>query len=258
MPSIKPILILAFVICSSIGCQTFGPVASSPRAFETEDAFRSWFAFYYQSPHPEELTSAMTYMDGHRYFEDFPDISSIFISQVMKANPESLVPWTTEWQTLGPKAWNVIVISLWLTDTEASRKLAEVGVKHVDSFTRDRVVGMLARSPKDLSLLSLPVRSARHINMIWAAYSATGDARYVAKVIDVVAQFGDQRDPKASQLGEVALSSLAVNALQHHLVAKLCAEANASHPDPRTRYILNAMLTALAKATKDKDRELSH
>lgn len=53
---------------------------------------------------------------------------------------------------------------------------------------------------------------------------------------------GSQPKPSNAQaaVGEAAVLSLANNALQHQIVARLCSEAYASHPDPRTRALMCA------------------
>jgi hypothetical protein len=237
--------------------------ASGDRFDDDDDSFRRWFAFYYLQPEPARLTAAFRYMDGHGYLESYPDIASIFVSEALRA-AETAAPgaveriaseWTAAEPPLTPKAWNVILVSLWLVDSPAAHKLAEAALPAVEAKEHDRFAAMLKRDPKGLALLSYEIVDPRQINMLWAAFSASGDRRYVDKVIDYVNLYGDEENPLRAKVGEVAIMTLATNALQHPRVAKLCGQANVDHPDPRTRALLGAMINALAQMSDGEDED---
>jgi hypothetical protein len=222
-------------------------------AFSGDDEFRAWFAFYYSDPRPDRLTAAVRYMHDNDYFTRFPDVASVFLSKVIAANAPRVAGWCAEWATLDASSWEVILVSLWFVDTEQSREQIAQNVGRVAADKRGRFASLVTSRPAGTELWDIDVHEPRQINLLWAAYSATGDERYVKHVIDHVRFYevgsGSQPKPATEQaaVGEAAVLSLANNALQHQIVARLCSEAYASHPDPRTRALMRAMLSVLAR-----------
>lgn len=262
----RPLKILpAFVVltlsASALdGCTTTNGTAvpsAEPVSFASDDDFRSWFAFYYKAPHPERLTASLHYMKQNAYLQDYPDIASVFLAHVMTANPEHVEQWVdTEWQELGGTEWSVILVSLWMVDTTESKALMVKHLERADATHRDRIKGLRDRSPETIDPLKADIVDPRQVNLVWAAFSATGDERYVRKIIDQVHLYGEVRDETEAAIGEAAIMTLANNAMQHDVVAQLCNRMDNTHPDPKTRILLKAMLNALAEVARDHDLEM--
>ncbi len=222
------------------------------QAFANDDAFRSWFAFYYRDPQPERLTAALQFMQAHKYLDEFPDIASVFLAHVLAANPKDMSQWVEhDWQPLVGAQWSVILVSLWMVHTEESDALLHKYLARADEQHKDRIKNLLGHDPADIDPLKAKVVDPRQINLIWAAFSATGDERYIHKVIDYVHFYGENGDQTQGMIGEAAIMTLANNALQHPAVAKVCNDLDNTHPDPKTRLLLQAMLTALAQMSKE-------
>jgi hypothetical protein len=234
------------------GCQTLaGGIPQADEPFASDDEFRAWFAFYYKDPHPERVTAALGFMETNHYLDDYPDIAGAFLARVFAANPSALGGWVDDWGQMDGRQWDVIELGLWLCNTEASRTLA---AGHVDQATpdhRNRLRAMLARDPAEVDPLTAEVIDPRQINLVWAAFSATGDERYIHKVISYVHLYGEDGDQAHADIGEAAIMTLANNALQHENVARLCQALHKDHPDPRTRLLPKAMLNALAQMAKE-------
>ena len=251
---------LAAVLASALwvlaGCQTFsgggGGTAQSDKPFASEDEFTQWFAFYYQHPQPERVTSGLAYMENQHYLREFPDIASTFLSRVFAAHPDDLKEWTDGWKGLGPEEWNCILVALWLTNTPASRDLMTANLGRAAPMRQEHLRDMLKEDPSSIDPMTADVLDARQIMMIWAAFSATGDERYIRKVIAYVHLYGeDEQNERESEVGEAALMTLATNSIQHEKVEKVCEEEDLKNPDPRTRVLLKAMLSALAQMQSD-------
>lgn len=234
------------------GCQTLAG-GNSETQFANDDDFRSWFAFYYKSPRPEMLTASLRFMKQHKYLDDYPDIASVFLSKVMKDNPKEVNRWVeTEWQELGGSEWSVILVSLWMVETDESKELMKRYLDKASADHKERIKGLLDRDPKMIDPLKADIVDPRQVNLVWAAFSATGDERYVQKIIDQVHNYGNPLDETSAAIGEAAIMTLANNALQHDMVAKLCDRMDSNHPDPKTRILLKAMLNALADVVKEQ------
>lgn len=257
IPGLATLVLLA---AFSAGCTTTsgsGLASDEPVSFASDDDFRSWFAFYYKAPHPERLTASLRYMKQNAYLQDYPDIASVFLAHVMTANPQHLKHWVdTEWQEFGGAEWSVILVSLWMVDTTESKALMVKNLERADETHRERIKGLKDRNPDVIDPLKADIVDPRQVNLVWAAFSATGDERYVRKIIDQVHLYGEVRDETDAAIGEAAIMTLANNAMQHDLVAQLCNRMDNTHPDPKTRILLKAMLNALADVGKDHDLDV--
>jgi hypothetical protein len=252
-------VIIAVALCS--GCVTTDHALQSGPAFTDDAAFRQWFTFYYQDPHPEQLTAAVKFMQANGYLDetpsegrDMPLIASVFLSRVMKAHTSELRQWAASWQSLGRQEWYVLLVSLYMADTVESKRVMAANLHKVDKTHQLRLAGMQKLPPSALDPLTGPVQSERQINLLWAGFSASGDLHYVRKVIGAIPLYGDESGRKAG-IGEAALMSLATNALQNETVARECAEVNVRTKDQKTRMLLTAMLAAVAEIARNDQRE---
>lgn len=253
--------IFTLICLGAAGCQSLSQsrLAASEqvdRRYQGEADFRTWFAFYYREPRPAELGAALRYMDANRYLAEYPDIASVFVAAVMREHPAALAKWTSDWHDLSPSAWNVVVLSLWLSQTREGRVLAQTYLPKVAPNERARFAKVLGRDPATSDILSAEVKTPRHINMLWAGFSATGDRRYVERIIGFVHLYGTEGNQSDAALGEAAIMTLATNSMQHEAVVRACNEANNKHPDARTRKLLGAMLTAVAQMLTEGQESL--
>ncbi|MCX6111002.1 MAG: hypothetical protein NTZ90_15515 [Proteobacteria bacterium] len=251
-------VIIAVALCS--GCVTTDHALQSGPAITDDAAFRQWFTFYYQDPHPEQLTAAVKFMQANGYLDetqsegrDMPLIASVFLSRVMKAHTSELRQWAASWQSLGRQEWYVLLVSLYMADTVDSKRVMAANLHKVDKTHQLRLAGMQKLPPSALDPLTGPVQSERQINLLWAGFSASGDLHYVRKVIGAIPLYGDESGHKAG-IGEAALMSLATNALQNETVARECAEVNVRTRDKKTRMLLSAMLAAVAEIARNDQR----
>jgi len=251
--------ILALGLCTA--CVTGHQGAQSAADFTSDEAFRHWFTYYYQDPHPESLTAAVRFMKANGYLDegnaesrDMPLIASVFLARLMKAHKNELRQWAASWQNLGGQEWYVLLVSLYMSDLDEARRVLTENLHKVDKVHQKRLVGMQKVPPSALDPLIGPVLSQRQINLLWAGFSASGDLNYVQKVIAAVPMYGDESEQKAS-IGELALMSLATNAMQNDSVARECAKVNSLTKDKKTRILLSAMLAAVADIARNERRE---
>jgi len=235
---------LLAVLSLTTGCQTVPSVEQSTTPFKDKSDFREWFSHYYANPAPERLTEALRYMQAHHYLEQAPEVAAIFLAKVFAKNEASLATWTHGWQPLGPLAWDVILPALWLSGTEQGQALAKANIGRADSAQQARLKSLFQIAPQNLEPLAVDVVDPRQINLLWGAYDATGDIRYVQKVIASVATYGDD-DQREAAIGEMAILTLAANMTVHTAVAAAVHDADQNSPNPRVRLIIQAMLEAV-------------
>jgi hypothetical protein len=239
--------LLVIMLAALSGCQTLSGGQSS-QPFASDDEFRHWFAFYYQEPNPDRLTEAVRFMHTNAYLHDFPDIASVFMGRVIAANVDRLPQWHDDWSAMGSEEWSVILMALWLSNTPEGASMMHANLSRAPADQRARFQELIKHDPTEAEVLTTEVVNPRQINMIWAAFSATGDERLVRKVVSYVHYYGGSGDAEVeSQIGEAAIMTLASNLPQHELVERVCVEENLRNPNPKTRLLLQTMFNVLAQ-----------
>ena len=238
-----------------------GGTGGSAAAFTTEEDFRQWFTFYYQTPQPERLRGALDYMDQQGYLVEHAEVASIFLAGVFSHAPEQVGAWIDDWAAARPLSqneWDVILVSVWFSKVPGSDTLLDRHMSHADGPFRQRLVEIRRDNLVPPDLTETDVRSPTQINLFWAAFSATGDERLVHKIVSYIHLYGDEDNPDAGAVGEAALMSLANNIGRHAVVADACRAEDRQNPDAKTRSLLDTMFRVLADEAKKSGREPAH
>ena len=216
-------------------------------SIDDESSFRLWFTYYYKHKSPELVDEAIAFMVAGGYMSEHPDIVAGFLSHVFSQHPDNLKDWLKGWEKYDQRAWSVILLSLWMSSDEKARVLMRL---NIDRGETAKVAALREITERDTSpdLLELVARDPRHINILWAAFSATGDERFVEKIISYVEHYEETPVTRRGFLAEAAILSLATNSLQHESVAGVCIDQHETNPSPKIRLLLEAMLSALAQA----------
>lgn len=226
--------------------------------FDSDEDFRTWFTFYYKHPRPDRVTPAIEFMDRAGYLETQPEIAAVFLSELIHRQPDQLLTWAKEWERLQPKAWNVILVSLWFSGDKGAAAIFKENAGRATGPFKERVQAVLAGEAPALDVLKMDVSDPRHINLIWSAFSASGDPKFVQKVIRYVKLYGNEENPDANAIGETALMTLATNVPLHDVVASVCTEENRRNPDEKTRALLDTMFQILAQIANDGAGRQAH
>ncbi len=252
---------------ASSGCQTLSgsATASSPGSdvtpFQGDDDFRNWFAYYYKNGNPARLTAALHFMQSNAYLSDHPDIASIFIGHIFTKEPAALASWVSEWKSdakLKEEAWSVLLTALWFSGTKEGHELLTENLGRASRQYQDRLGEVLKAKVAPPALTEGDITDPRHINLLWAAFSATGDAAFVRKIVGAVKNYGNESDALANAIGEAAIMTLASNVPHHAVVEKVCMDENRQNPDQRTRALLETMFRILAQLAAEKDTRPAH
>ena len=247
----KALAILFFIFLSA--CQTLQK--APPAEFASDDEFRAWFAFYYRSPEPERLPMAIRFMDKKGYLEKHPDIAGAFISKIIEKNPSMLPRWVDELAESNTQTWNVFLISIWMSNHSDFEKVLATHAAKVEPENQTRLKSLVTEDPVPYDLKQIAIFDPRQINMLWAAYSVTGEKDYVATIIDNVEHYQPDTGELESQIGETAIMTLATNSMQYEEVKVLCQSAEKDHPSQRTRILIEAMLGAVEKIVAESQKE---
>ncbi|MFA7336781.1 MAG: hypothetical protein WC028_08325 [Candidatus Obscuribacterales bacterium] len=204
-----------------------------------------WMTYYYLSPVPDLTPAAMHLLEEEDAFDRenaLPPISSFF-SRVFLQNPEKIQQWINQSQITDEHKKEVLPLVLRLTRLPAAIAEAEAIEKSIPNA--DRVVTHLDLSPDKLD--TFYISSASDLDMLWGCFLATGDRRYVAKIITTV-PWSKKLTGSINKIsiGAAAVWSLISNAQQHKLVLQILKEESAAKPE--LQYDLNKIIEKAEKA----------
>ena len=260
MSAQRAIFMVALTICLS-SCRSTNSQqeikeAEAPiSSIQSESEFKQWFAYYYVEKNHHNFYDAMIYMQENKYFIEYPGITSTFISIVFRDNPEEIDKWLTDFEDLNPKSWNIILASLWMSGEENAANRIRMHIKKADPEKQKHFDSLATSGAKTLDFTAYPIKEPKHLNILWSAFSATGDPAYVRRVISLITNYGGEDDiSMSSKIAEAALMTLANNTMQHELVAMTCLHEMHSHENPKTRLLLQSMFNAVNSYLEDSDK----
>jgi hypothetical protein len=160
--------------------------------------YQDRFTYFYHNPQPERLVGFVErwQSDAGGRWDAYPPLV-VFLAVIFKNHPEwieRLVP-----SNLTPASSTAVVGALRLAGdavvpADISSRIAQAGT---DPILKQQLTGL----PTQLSdvRISLPT----HLDILWGAAVASGDDRYVFKIIDFYAQIADQSKQVGLDIAEI-------------------------------------------------------
>jgi hypothetical protein len=165
------------------------------------DQIQELSTFFYKNPRPERLVGfleAYARRAPPEKWDPYPPVAGL-LAFVFKAHPDwidRLLP-----AQLDPKTAPTIAAALRLSGN--TKKLEDLGSRlHSAGFDR-RLAHEFGGLP--LRLEELQITTPTHLDIMWGASFASGDARYVRMIIDFFAQSANRSESIALDIVEVAL-----------------------------------------------------
>ncbi len=185
-----------------------------------------FLTYFYLRPRPEQfLQTYRTTAEAMEFQVDanLPSFSAFF-GLVMRQYPESIGAWAEDLSSLPASFLPTLYYSLGMADTEESRQaLRKLADKTTGADQRIiyRILGQGLPSP-----LTKEVRTGADLDMLWGAFLATGDSRYVQRVIETFGKnIPETAKGEGIVLGAASEWSLRSNAWQHSRVLETCRSA---------------------------------
>jgi hypothetical protein len=236
-------------IDSHYGTDSNGTSMREPK--ETLTALRNskdlwqWMTYYYLCPAPDLTPAAIHLLEEEEAFDKenaLPPISS-FLSRVFLQNPEKIQQWVSQAQVTEEHKKEVLPLILRLTRLPAAIAEAESIEKAIPNA--ERVITHLDLSPDKLD--TFYISAASDLDMLWGCFLATGDRRYVSKIISTV-PWSKKLTGSINKIaiGAAAVWSLTSNAQQHRLVLQILKEESAAKPE--LQYDLHKIIEKAEKA----------
>lgn len=220
---------------------TSPPVAAEGSDERMSEADR-WMVYQYilggAENAPMMLRAIVDQIDDPDNREETWPLLSVYAAALGTRNKEHLDHWIQQAVTMSDEFKMLFAYAVWYADyPKAAERLHPL----LESFPEDHVIrkrieSMLGHQPPDFA--TLPVHSPAALDYLWACFLATGDTRFVDRIMTVLPP-KDQTldDPEFGDINEILLAgsarwSLISNAFQHPKVLEHLKTRRAGEPDP--------------------------
>ena len=189
----------------------------------------TWIAHYYLDPDPDRVGWFLQELEAQGFLrhENAAGPMIGFLSQVFVRNPERLSEWFPPDDRIFPDGRAIFYRALWQTDLAEAKAILDDVQERGPHELAQQLIEMRQTAP--LAISEWPVRSPGDLDVLWGAFFATGDARYIEAIISKVQRNASGYEETLIQ--RAAVWSLGSNAQQHELVYRTCKE----HVDDRER-----------------------
>lgn len=181
-------------LASMLGCPR--PAAASSAADPGTRAVKDWLSYHYLYPQRWDLTAMLQALHRRGLLQTKAGQAPLtaFLAGIVRQRADAAA--VLERFARGHRASaKPIVYALWMGgDAQRAKRLS-----------RDFGVAATALAALDLpppTLLRMPVTTPGHLDLLWAAYAATGDDRLPRRVLDLVMAAPAQRQMIAPSLRE--------------------------------------------------------
>lgn len=155
----------------------------------------------------------------------------IAFCQIFAQNSKELPAWIEELKSLRQSHKNLIWTALWMANTTEARSQMVIVAKQCMPYEQAAIA---KNTQKVVPLETMEVSSPVILDMLWADFFATGDERYVKRIMTVLPASNQAGQPGASAImSGVAKWSLCCNAHQHQRVLEICKKEMNNQPPLR-------------------------
>lgn len=162
------------------------------------DPFKLWCEDYYKHPESGSVPAALRL--GAKDLDALnlesvtlpQDSTAVFrLSQIFRRHPDNVLTWVKACRDFQEKPMKGLLQAVWLSNTEASRKVLEI-VKGSPFSAADYAETLSKKTAPDLESLNPTEPVGFHL--LWSAFYATGEKRYIGKLIDALPQLNQKGD----------------------------------------------------------------
>src|SRR6185437_9409080 len=187
---------------------------AAPAAINSTQDVIQWMTYYYLHPQPDLLVPAIEYADSNGLIEKGQAPLTAFVSRVFAQNPSRIAGWTKQLESLSPQGKPMLWSALWWSNTVEGKQSLEELMKSLTDKQATEVLQQMAHPATPIE--QLDVKTAEVLDELWGAFSATGDEKYVNRLISVLPwQYDHGTDYMRMTIGSAARWSLTSNAQQH-------------------------------------------
>lgn len=184
--------------------------------------------YFYLDPQPKLVEEGIR-RDSEEGWIDNPSTAFLFVywGTVFGQFPERLSEWLQSLADLPTTHRQFIYRAIWFSDCPEGRALLE-SLQKGSGPDVDFLKEITQEEP--LNLLTMEISDPSHLDMLWDGFMASGERRFVERIIGALLWFQDGSNLGELMIGKAAAWSLASNAMQHGKVLDICREVVDSCP----------------------------
>ena len=154
---------------------------SAPASIKSSQDLVQWMTYYYLHPQPELLAPAVLYADSTGLLAQGQAPLTAFVSRVFAQNPDKIPGWVAELQPLSSKGKKIIWSALWWSGTVQGKDQLSKMLLTLPQKDQDVVMAQMAQPAEPIE--HMEIRSPEVLDELWGAFSATGDDKYVTRLM---------------------------------------------------------------------------
>lgn len=222
---------------------------AGPTAVRSTEDLVQWMTYYYLHPQPDLLVPALIYADQNGLVEKGEAPLTAFVSQVFATNPKRIANWVPQLDALSSKSKQMVWSALWWANTVEAKEALNKLVVNLPQKSQEVLLAQMGKPPEAIE--AMEIKSPEVLDELWGAFSATGDEKYVYRLMTALPWTYDTNgDYNKLTIGGAARWSLVSNAQQHPKVLKICQKARETHPEWK-----KALDVVLAEASKNSHNQ---
>lgn len=237
---------LSLMLCGSPAAlaEKVDPTAP-PASVQSVQDLQQWMTYYYMHPTPNLLVPALLFADKEGLVQKGEAPLTAFVSRVFAQNPKQIENWVAQLApAMSSKSLPMLYSSLWWSNTLEGKEVLGKLVQSLPQKTQEYLLAQMAKPAEPIE--QMEIKSPEVLDELWGAFSATGDDKYVLRLMSALPwSYDPSGDFTKLSIGGAARWSLSSNAIQHPKVRALCIKARETHPEWR-----KALDQVLAEANK--------
>src|SRR4051794_11492107 len=173
-----------------------------------QEELSRWMVYYYLHPQPDAVVKSIMAMSSVGIFDNENALPPViaFYSRIFIQNPGRLRAWFAELERLPKDHRKIMWLALWHADTPETVAQLKLIYEKSSASDKEQLKEMLQSQPQ--SLTEIEIVSGAELDMLWGAFMATGDEKYVIRIISVLAWADENKDAVKAVIGKVARWSL--------------------------------------------------
>jgi hypothetical protein len=242
-------VICALALVLNCASQSRPALIVSAKDVTTEEQLNEWLTYYYLHPRPDLTISAMHLMskDGWLSKTNSETPLAAFFAQVFSRNEDKVTDWLTELDASTEDQEKIGALALWMAHTNNAQQLLRL-MATKGSLSHQSYMKKLLADDHPPDFLKDAVSSPGFLDSLWGSFFATGDERFVQRIIGTLPLLKSEENAQDVLIGGAAKWSLTSNAIQHPKVLEICeAELTKSAGEQKS-----ALAEVIANARKEK------
>lgn len=205
------------------------------------DDIEKWMTNYYKNPQSELTPQMIVGLSKEGKLNDERAVVQImyFFALIFRENSSQIIKLTSLFMTtLSLMEKEVLVTAIWLSNTEMSKEYLNKWKNNIPELKE--YINELLVSPV-LVIEKVPIDNPEILDALWAAFMATGNEKYIFRIISTLEYCHDENDEIKRLIGNTAKWSIESNMENHPKIRLICMEI-LRHQNIKIQSILKAIL----------------